>query len=85
MGNLPQTHTIREFTIAEKETKEFDHLKGVRTFFFHAHHWRGLPVLSEKIKEKTDYQDFRWIPKRQLNEYFTKDYYDVFIDGLSTR
>lgn len=57
-------------------------MKGVRTYYFQAHHWRGLPGLK---LEGTDYDDFLWIPKRQLNEYFIKDYYDVFIDSCVTR
>jgi len=66
---------MRDFTIAEKEETTFDHLKGVRTYFFHAHHWRGIPCLSDSIKDSTDFEDYRWIPKRQLNEYFTREYY----------
>ena len=84
-GSLPQTHTMRDFTVAEREETTWDHLKGVRTYYFHANHWRGLPCLSETITKDTDYQDFRWIPKRQLNDYFTEEYYKVFIHGLTTR
>jgi len=68
-GQLPLIHTVRDFTIAEKESKPNDGLKGVRTYFFGAHHWRGLPEINF---ENVDHDDWAWIPKRQLNEYFTK-------------
>jgi hypothetical protein len=57
-------------------------MKGVRTFFFQAHHWRGLPVMNY---ENNDYEDFAWVPKRQLNEYFSRDYFDIFAKGCLTR
>jgi hypothetical protein len=62
-------------------------LKGVRTFFFQAHHWRGLPTLSPGTTEDAthDYDNFVWIPKRQLNEYFSKDYFEIFAKACLTR
>ena len=45
-GNIPQVHTVRDFTVAEKEDPMHEHLKGVRTYFYHAHHTRGLPCLK---------------------------------------
>ena len=57
-------------------------MKGVRTFYFQAHHYRGLPEMN---LEKTDYDDFAWVPKRLLNEYFDKEYYDIFIKACLTR
>jgi len=53
----------------------------VRTYYFQAHHWRGLPDLSQA----TEWEDFAWIPKRQLNEYFARDYYEIFIHSTHTR
>jgi hypothetical protein len=81
-GQLPLIHTVRDLSIAEKEEKMNEGLKGVRTYFFGAHHWRGLP---EMTFNNTSHEDWAWIPKRQLNEYFTKEYYDVFIHALKTR
>lgn len=83
-GNLPQVHTLRDFTVAEKELDMNRHLKGVRTYFFHANHRRGLGELVVD-PEKTDYDDYAWIPKRKMNEWFTKDYYEIFVHGCSTR
>jgi hypothetical protein len=61
-------------------------LKGVRTFWFGAHHLRGLPEMligsqddgSEQSTNTSNYNDYLWVPKRQLNEYFEKDYYEIF-------
>ena len=78
---------MRDFTVAEKENKEIAHLKGVRSYFYHAHHWRGLPelVVRDEMKEKLPYDDFAWVPKRKLNEFFTREYFDVFIHACTTR
>lgn len=86
-GQTPIAATIREFTEAEKADKMNQSLKGVRTFYFGAHHWRGLPLLSSGDKEGFfhDYDDFAWIPKRQLNEYFSRDYHEIFAKACTTR
>jgi len=57
-------------------------MKGVRTYYFQAHHYRGLPEFNF---EGTDYEDFAWVPKRLMNEYFAKDYYEIFAKACSTR
>jgi hypothetical protein len=46
-GGVPLIHTVREFTEAEKEDKQSDGLAGVRTYFFGAHHYRGLCEFSD--------------------------------------
>ena len=87
-GQGPLIHTIREFTEVEKLDKMNKDLKGVRSFFFAAYHWRGLPemiIQEDNPENTTEYNDWAWIPKRRLNEYFTKEYYDVFIDVCLTR
>ena len=70
-------------------------LKGVRTFFFGAHHLRGVPdmLIGQNSEEAevpasgmvSEYSDWAWIPKRELNQYFTREYYDVFINVCRTR
>ena len=63
-GKLPLVSTVRDFTEVEKEDPavHLQHaLKGVRTYFFGAHHLRGLPVINY---ETNPYSDFAWIPKR---------------------
>ena len=86
-GSLPQVHTMRDLTVAEREVKEYQHLKGVRTYFFHAHHWRGLTELAirEEMVDKLHYDDFAWVPKRKMNEFFTRDYHDIFANACTTR
>ena len=81
-SNAPLIHTLREFSKAEQEDKMNMGMKGVRTYYFQAHHLRGLPEMNFS---NTNYEDFAWIPKRQLNEYFSKDYYEVFINVCTTR
>lgn len=54
----------------------------MRTYFFGANHVRGL---ADFDWENSDYEDFQWVPKRLMNEYLDKDYYDIFIHALTTR
>lgn len=84
-GAAPLIHTVRDLTEHEKEKTANNGLLGVRTYFFGAHHYRGLTKFADDLMEKTPHHDFAWIPKRQLNEYFTKEYYEVFIHALRTR
>ena len=86
-GSSPVLHTLREFTPVEKEDRLNQSLKGVRTFWFGAHHWRGVPDMNinagenqdgSELVDATKYNDWLWVPKRQLNEYFQRDYYDIF-------
>ena len=81
-GSVPLVHTIRDMTEVEKNDKLNYGYKGVRTYFFGAHHWRGLPVFDY---ENTDHEDHAWVPKRQLNEYFDEEYHKIFIDATFTR
>jgi len=57
-------HTIRDLTIAEKDFKHNEGLKGVRSYFFGAHHWRGLPEFADSLNQNTNHEDWAWIPKR---------------------
>lgn len=82
-GNLPQVHTVRDFTVAEKEDSKNECMKGVRTYFFNANHWRGLPEIN--MGEDSHYDDYVWIPKRKMNEYLTRDYFNIFANSMSTR
>ena len=80
-------HTLREFTEVEKTDTKNESLKGVRTFWFGAHHLRGVPdmVISNIEKNTTDYSDWAWVPKRELNKFFTKENYECFVDICRTR
>ena len=45
-SSSPAMQTIREFTPEEVDAdRGNDGLKGARTFWFTAHHWRGEPCL----------------------------------------
>ena len=81
-GSMPQAHSIRDMTVAEQEDARNNGLKGVRTYYFNAHHWRGIPEMDFS---NLPYEDFAWIPKRKLNEYLTESYHEVFINVLRTR
>jgi len=83
-SNLPMVHTLRDFTVAENEDLGNEGMKGVRTYFFGAHHYRGLPNFDFANPDMVHY-DFAWVPKRQLNEYFSREYYDTFVPALKTR
>lgn len=91
-GSNPVLQTLREFTNVEKRDIKNEQLHGVRTLYFGANHLRGVPELflddagnpnPEMID--TDYCDWCWVPKRQLNEYFSRENYEVFIHSLRTR
>ena len=81
---MPQAHTIREFTEAEKEDGRNRHLNGVRSYFFHANHNRGMTDILPP-SELMPYDDYAWVPKRKMNEFFTRDYYDIFAHACTTR
>ncbi len=45
-GSAPMLHTLREFTPVEEQDRGNEFLKGVRTYWFGAHHRRGLPGMT---------------------------------------
>jgi len=61
---MPLIHTVRELNEAEREVKLNEGMKGVRTYFFGAHHWHGLTEFADDLTTKTLHCDFAWIPKR---------------------
>lgn len=83
-SSSPALHTIREFTPDEVETdRGNDGMKGVRTFWFTAHHWRGEPRLL--VEGDSLYEDWAWVPKRLMNEYLSREAHSVFVDMMATR
>lgn len=74
---FPTVATLRPFTEFEKKDRKNAFLSGVRTYYFDAYHIRGLP---EFTFENTDYEDYAWVPKPEMNKYFTKERFEVFID-----
>mmetsp|Transcript_25341 Transcript_25341/g.19086 ORF Transcript_25341/g.19086 Transcript_25341/m.19086 type:complete len:105 (+) Transcript_25341:833-1147(+) len=78
---FPCISTLRDFTQAEKDDPRNKDLHGVRTYYFQAHHLRGFP----EIRKESGYEEAVWVPKRLMNEYFDREYYDIFIPACSTR
>ena len=81
-ASIPLVHTVRDMTEVEKEDPWNEGYRGVRTYFFGAHHFRGLPSFDF---EGTDHDDWAWVPKRKLNEYMDEEYHKIFIDATFTR
>jgi hypothetical protein len=91
-GSKPLLHTLREFTPIERLDWKNDHLHGVRTYYFGAHHWRGIPnILTSDLDDPQSdlnpnhYSDWCWVPKRKLNKYFSRENYETFIHMMKTR
>ena len=66
ISSRPDLHTLRELTSLEKEDPRNHDMKGVRTYWFGAHHWRGLPefAFEEKDNDSTEFHNYAWVPKR---------------------
>jgi len=86
VGGEPQAAYLQQLGVAPEAI--FRGYNAVdNDHFATAHHWRGLPALSNGTETASahDYDDFAWVPKRQLNEYFSKDYFEIFGKATSTR
>jgi len=70
---IPLMTTKRDFTPDEKELLRYNHLFGVRTFYFMAFHKAGFPIIN-----KENYEDYAWVPKRELSQFFPRDTFDEF-------
>ena len=51
---------MRDFTEEERNDRMNKELKGVRTYFFNANHFRGLP----EFNTDGEWEDHAWVPKR---------------------
>lgn len=72
-------HTIRDLTDAEAEEFINKEYRGVRTYYFQSFHRRGIPVFNF---ENTEWEDWAWVPKFEINKYFTWEWFNLFIDIL---
>ena len=79
VGTNPVVSSKRDFTIAEKEDEANFGLTGVRTYYFQTFHKKGLPGFRF---EGSNWLDYAWVPKGEMNKYLTKDKYEVMIDFL---
>lgn len=82
MGWAPILHTLRDFTEAEREDVWNNHYKGVWTYYFVSMHKWGIPKLT---LDKTEWEDWAWVPKYEINKYFSKDQYTTFINSLDVQ
>ena len=78
----PYVSTLRPFTEQEKKDKRNSILSGVRTFYFNAYHLRGLPEFNF---EDSDWCDYAWVPKADMNKFLTKERFDVFQPSFTHR
>ena len=82
LQNSPAVSTLRPFTKAEQQERLNSILSGVRTYYFHAFHLRGLPQFNF---QNTDYQDYAWVPKNEMNQFLTKDKFEIFQNSFTPR
>lgn len=80
--NLPAISTLRPFTENEKKDEKNSYLHGVRTYYFHAYHLRGLTQFSF---DGTDWDDFVWASKADMNKYLCTRRFGIFNDILEHR
>jgi hypothetical protein len=81
--NFPSFQLTRDFNEYEKEDPKNKNLKGVRTYYFHAFHFRGEPYINKN--KRHPYNDLAIVPKNELNKFFTKNYYEGVINCLAER
>jgi hypothetical protein len=78
--NHPLFVLTREFYEHEKEDPKNKGLRGVRTFYYQAQHFRGAPMLTPNGKHP--YDDFLLSSKFNMNNFLKKNYYDGVISAL---
>lgn len=79
VGRAPIAHTIRELTEGEREDMRNSGYKGVRTYYFVSNHNRGIPLINVTT---SNWEDWAWVPKYEMNKYFDKTQYEAFINSL---
>ncbi|EGC32362.1 hypothetical protein DICPUDRAFT_57141 [Dictyostelium purpureum] len=55
----------------ENDVQDLIKAEGIKEFFFRAHYFGGELQFNPKIVE-----DYKWVSKEELKEYFTGDYYN---------
>lgn len=74
-GKSPVVATLRPFTPYEREDRKNSILSGVRTFYFHAYHLRGLPEFDF---DTSDFNDYAWVTRADMNKFLTKEKFEIF-------
>lgn len=79
----PAFHVARDLHEYEKEDPKNKGFTGVRTYFFEAMHFRGVPqVLPNK---KHPYTDHIFVPKHEFSKHVKKNYWDAFVTNLQEK
>ncbi|CAI2372012.1 unnamed protein product [Moneuplotes crassus] len=81
-NSMPIVSTLRPFTEHEKKDEKNVYLHGVRTYYFNAYHLRGL---TDMCLEDTDWDDFVWASKADMNKYLCSRRFGIFNDILEHR
>jgi hypothetical protein len=79
-NNYPIASVTRNFNEHELKDPKNKLLKGVRTFYFPAFHYRGGPCIT--LSAKNDYDDFVFAPKMEINKHINRDYFGSIINAL---
>jgi hypothetical protein len=70
----------RDFHDYEREDPKNKDLRGVRTYYYHAFHFRGRPEVVPNAQHC--YDDFILATKREANKVISKPYYSAVIGSL---
>lgn len=79
----PAFAITRDFHEYEREDPKNKGLKGVRTYYFHAFHFRGIPMVYPNLKH--NYTDYSLVPKIQMNKWVGENYYRGIITNLTEK
>jgi hypothetical protein len=71
---LPVLLTKRELTQEEKQDSVNRKAVGIKTYYFPATHLRGRIHLNPEF-----YEDYSWVPRLELNQFFDREDYNKFV------
>ncbi len=71
------TRDFHEYEKADPKNKDF---RGVRTYYYHAFHFRGTPQVIPNNQHC--YEDYVLSPKREVNKNLSKTYYNSVVGAL---
>ena len=81
--HYPSFCTTRSLYDYEREDPKNKNVRGVRTFYYPAYHFRGAPTITPNIKHH--YEDFLFTPKIEINRHMDETYYNAIIHGLQEK
>jgi hypothetical protein len=71
------TRDLHDYEKADPKNKDF---RGVRTYYYHAFHFRGRPEVVQNAQHC--YEDFVFSTKREVNKVVAKPYFNTIIGAL---